>query len=232
MGNQGLAPGPSRRVGRRRAGRSSAVPALVAVLVVIVLVAVVVAFAHGPTSTPPARPQPNATVAALTTVVAAQQQQLAARQTVIVQQQSRIAQLESTVTAQKTPVYSSDGPHSYIATFQLGRYSYVLFTQWNESNGFVQNGSMRTADNYGARSPKSFTISGVDNNRSYGFTATNGSQTITFTGSANHDGTFTLNGLPWSVFEGFVGGTFSQTLHPGTMQQFTADVGNLAKAPA
>ena len=172
-----------------------------------------------------------ATVAALRTEVAGLREQAVARQTEIAQQQHRIEQLQRIVAAQQTPIYQANGPHSYIALFQIDKYSYILYLQWDESNGFIRNGRILTADNYVRKGSRSFQFNGIDNHGRFGFTGSDHGVTMTFTGAVNSDGSFTVTGLPWYVFYGFVGGTFTQTLHPGTLQDYNADVANLANPP-
>jgi hypothetical protein len=154
-----------------------------------------------------------------------------ALKTEIAAQQHTIEQLQGIVVAERTPTYRADGLHSYVAAFQIDKYSYVLYLEWVESSGFIHNGRLLTTDNYGRKASKSFQFSGVDNNGSFGFTARVNGATITFSGTAHDNRTFTVSGLPWSVFNGFVGGTFSQTLHAGTLQEYNTDVANLSNPP-
>ncbi len=151
--------------------------------------------------------------------------------TEIAQQQHSIEHLQSIVGEAKTPIYQADGQHSYVAAFQIDKYSYVLYLQWVESNGFIHDGQLLTTDNYVRKGSRSFQFSGIDNNGRFGFTGSDKRVTMTFSGTTNSNGTFTVIGLPWYVFYGFVGGTFTQTLHPGTLQDYNADVANLANPP-
>ena len=207
-------------------------PQRIAVLAAVLIVAALaIAFllmnrtdAHQSSTVP-------ATIAALRTALTGQQQQVAAQKTEIAVQQHRIAQLQTVVPVQKTPANPADGAHSYIASFQLDTYSYVLYLQWTESNGFIRAGQLRTADNYAHKAVKSLQFTGVDDNGSIGFTGADGKTTLTFTGTLQSTGTITVTGLPWSLFEGFVGGTFTQTLHPGTLQDFNAAVASMADPP-
>jgi hypothetical protein len=68
----------------------------------------------------------------------------------------------------------------------------------------------------------------VDNSGSYGFNGTGGAASMTFVATRNDDGSLTVRGLPWSVFYGIVGGTFSQTLHPSSVSLYNAAVSSLA----
>ncbi len=175
--------------------------------------------------------QANATdgsVAALTTQVAREGQLVVAAQTVEARQQQIIEQLQRAATAQPTPSSSDNGARSYLASFLIDKYSYVLYMDWTETNGFIKQGRILTADNYQAHSAKSFQFSGLDNSGSYGFTGTGSSSSMSFTGIRNDNGTLTVSGLPWSIFTGFLGGTFSQTLHPSSVSEFNSAVANLA----
>ena len=166
----------------------------------------------------------------LKTAVAVQRSQVLAQQTKIAQQQHTIAQLQHVASAIPTPGYQANGQHGYIASFQIDTYTYVLYMDWVESSGFIHNGRLLTADNYGRNASKSFQFTGVDNNGTFGFTGTDHHVTITFSGTANSNGTFTVTGLPWNVFTGFVGGTFFQTLHAGTLQDYNTAVANLSSS--
>lgn len=152
----------------------------------------------------------------------------AALSTEVAQQQRRIAQLQTPdATSQASPVPQT-GSHTYLAAFQIDNYGYVIFMEWTESNGFVRNGRLLTADNYASNATKAYQLGGIDNAGSFGFTAQDAAGTIPFTGKANGDGTLTITGLPWYVFKGFMGGTLTQTLHAATLQAFNAAVTNLA----
>jgi hypothetical protein len=168
---------------------------------------------------------------ALKTALSNQEVGAAVWQTRVAQVQLTVARLERQPTAQRTAAATGNGNHAYIATFQIGRYSYVLSMQWDESGGFIHGGHLLTADNYTPRAARQFGLTGVDNGGSYGFTATAGSEVTTFTGSAHSDGTFSITGLPWSFFRGFIGGTFNQMLHPGSMQDYSEAVSNLGTSP-
>jgi hypothetical protein len=163
---------------------------------------------------------------------ASAQPTVAALRTEVAQQQRTIEQLQGLVAAQQTPGNQANGPRSYLASFQIDKYSYVLYVEWDESDGFVRNGRLLTTDNYIRRGAKAYQLSGIDNHGSFGFTAQDQAVTITFSGKAASDGTVTLTGLPWNVFYGFVGGTFTQTLHPGTLQDYDTAVANLAGPPS
>ena len=213
------------------AGRVRPVALLVGVLVLLVLVLGMVLYLSDRNSNEQISSW-KSTAAMLQTAVRNQEVSAAVWQTRVSQLQITVAGLQNKPTAQRTPQLQSDGTHSYIATFQIGRYSYVLFMQWDESGGFMHGGQLLTADNYTPRAALQFTITGVDNGGSYGFTATSGSAVTTFTGAVRADGDFSVTGLPWSFFRGFVGGTFSQTLHPGTMQDYRSAVSNLGSPPS
>jgi hypothetical protein len=173
----------------------------------------------------------QATVAALKTAVTGQQAQVAAGETEIVQQQQKINQLQRNIVVTQTPVSQANGSYNYVASFQIDKYSYILYLQWTESSGFIHNGRLLTTDNYIRKGSKAFQFSGVDNNGSYGFTGTDSHMTMTFSGITNASGTFTVTGLPWYVFYGFGGGIFSETLHPGMLQDYNAAVANIADPP-
>jgi hypothetical protein len=174
----------------------------------------------------------RATVAALTTAVAGQQAQAAARETEIARLQRRIGQLQSTANpATQTSANPANGPHSYLASFQAGKYTYVMYMEWTETSGFTHNGRLLTTDNYAPKASGSLQFAGVNNNGSYGFTTSSQGVTTTFTGKANSDRSFTVIGLPWSVFSGFIGGTFTQTLHPATLRDYNGAVANLGSPP-
>ena len=212
-------------------------PVALAAIVLGILAVVLVAarLTRSGSATPQLAPaQP--TIAALSTQVAGQQAQLAGRATevarqgdLIARQQRLIAQLQRTATASKTPVSGADGRHNYTASFQIDRYTYVLYMQWDESSGFIHDGQLRTDDNYAAKAARSFRFTGVDNGGSYGFTGSDSGATMIFTGTTNKDGTFAVAGLPWSIFSGFLGGTFTQTLHSGSLADYTAAAANLAR---
>ncbi|HWE63181.1 MAG TPA: hypothetical protein VHB98_15815 [Chloroflexota bacterium] len=223
---------------RRRtalSGRHRAPLAILAsfLLVVLVLAAALVLTSCG--ASRPTTPTGQATVVVLRTEVAGLQQQATARQTEIAQQQQRIAQqqqriaqLQRLVGATQTPTYQANGPHSYIVLFQVDRYSCILYLEWVESNGIIRNGRLLTADNYARKASQSFHFTGVDNNGRFSFTGSGQGLTLTFTGTRNSNGTFTVTGMPWYVFYGFTGGTFSQTLHPATLAQYNAAVASLS----
>ena len=218
-----------------RGQRLSPLAIPVIALGILALVLVAVRLTRSGSDTPqPAPAQP--TITALSTQVASQQAQLAGRATEVARQQDQIArqqrliaQLQRTATASRTPVSGSDGLHTYTASFQIDRYTYVLYMQWDESSGFIHDGQIRTDDNYAAKAARSFRFTGVDNGGSYGFTGSDSGASMIFTGTANKDGTFAVAGLPWSVFSGFLGGTFTQTLHPGSLADYTAAAANLAR---
>jgi hypothetical protein len=210
-----------------RPARRRAPLALLSALVALVVIVLVVALLLTARANNQQTATGQALVATLRTEVAGLQKQAVARQTEIAQQQHRIEQLQRLVAAAQTPTYQANGPHSYIVLFQVENYSCILYLQWDESNGIIHNGRLLTADNYARNGSKSFTFTGVDNNGRFGFTASGQGMTMAFTGTANRDGTFTAAGLPWYVFYGFTGGTFTQTLHPGTLQEYNAAVANL-----
>ena len=217
-------------------GRRLSPVAISAIALGILALALVAARLRTSSSTDPHPVPAQPTVAALRTEVAGQQAQLAGQATEvarqgdqIVRQQRLIAQLQRTATASRTPVSGADGRHTYTASFQIDRYTYVLYMQWDESNGFIHDGQLRTDDNAAAKSAQSFRFTGVDNGGSYGFTGGDRGATMIFTGTANRDGTFAVAGLPWSVFSGFLGGTFTQTLHSGTLADFNAAAANLTR---
>jgi hypothetical protein len=153
-------------------------------------------------------------------------------QTQVAQLRSRADQLQRLAAAARTAVPQAVGSHSYVATFQLDRYSYAVFLAWDESSGFLRNGRLLTTDNYRHRGAKSFRISGLDNSGSIGFTARDGMVGFTFSGSVATDGTITVSGLPWYVFDGFVGGTSTQKLHPGSEHDYKAAVSSLPPSGA
>jgi hypothetical protein len=226
----------SRTPPARRLRRSSSRP-WVPVLALAILLAVgasIFALTHQPSthSTPDRTVSLQATVGALRTQVGGLQQEVRARQTVVAQQQRAIAQLQSTVAVRQTPVYVTTGARSYLASFQLGTYSYVLYVHWTESQGFIRDGHLLAVSSYAPKKTQSFQIYGLDNNGSFGFTLSARGAPITFTGTANSNGTLTLTNLPWSIFSGFVGGTFTQTLHPGTQQDYTTALANLRTLPS
>jgi hypothetical protein len=172
----------------------------------------------------------DATVLGLRTEVARYQQQVAVGQTAIARQQQTIAQLQKAATAQPTPS-SDNGTRSYLAKFldSSNKLTFVLYMDWTESNGFIKNGRLLTANDYQAKSERSFQFSGVDNSGSIGFTGTGAASAMTFTGTRNSDGTLTVSGLPWSVFAGIVGGTMpAQTLHQSDINLYNAAVASLA----
>lgn len=207
-------------------------PAPLAILSLFLLMAALALAAALVLQVRAGRPQgtpAQSTVLALQTALAGERAQAAAQRTEIAGLRSAIARLQRGAT--QTPVSGSNGRRVYVVSFQLDKYSYILYMEWVESNGFVRGGRLLTADNSVPSGQRSFTFTGLDNNGSYGFTGTDGHTSMTFTGTANGTGTFTVSGLPWSVFSGFVGGTFSQTLHPGTLDEFTASVANLAPPP-
>jgi hypothetical protein len=170
-------------------------------------------------------------VAALQTAVAGRQAQVAAQQTEIVRQQQRIDQLQKLVAAAQTPTYQANGPHSYIVLFQVDSYSCILYAEWVESNGIIRDGHLLTADNYAQKASRSFQFAGVDNAGNFGLTGSGQGVTLTFTGKVKSDHTFMLSNLPWYIFTGFTGGTFSKTLHPSTLQEYNAAVANLSSPP-
>jgi hypothetical protein len=226
----------SRQATRRR-GSSLAPLGIVALVVVVIIVAVIVyvmrSHAGSNQSDNQQAATAQATVAALRTVVADQQAHAIAQQTQIAQLQHTIVELQQQPIAAstQTPLNQSNGPHSYLASFQQDKYTYVIFLQWTESAGFIRNGHLRTTDNYAPKASESLQFDGVNNNGSYGFTSNVRGATTTFTGKANTDGTFTVIGLPWSVFSGFIGGTFTETLHTATLQDYNVAVANLGSPP-
>ncbi len=174
----------------------------------------------------------RATAASLTTVVAGQQAQAVARNTEIAGLRTRIAQLQSTAAAaSRTPVNPANGPHSFLTFFQVNKYTYVMFMSWVEESGFIHHGKLLTTDNYAPKASKSLQFTGINNNGSYSFTTTLQGISTTFTGKMNSDGSLTVNGLPWNVFSGFVGGTFTQTLHAASMRDYNTAVANLGAPP-
>ena len=217
-------------------GRRLSPVAISAIALGVLALALVAARLRTASSTAPLPVPAQPTVAALRTEVAGQQAQLAGQATEvarqgdqIARQQRLIAQLQRAATASRTSVSGADGRHTYTASFQIDRYTYVLYMQWDESSGFIHDGQLRTDDNSAANSARSFRFTGVDNGGSYGFTGGNSGATMIFTGTANRDGTFAVAGLPWSVFTGFLGGTFTQMLHSGTMADFNAAAANLTR---
>ncbi|MGH2344015.1 MAG: hypothetical protein ACRDG4_02235 [Chloroflexota bacterium] len=174
----------------------------------------------------------RATAASLTTVVAGQQEQAVARNTEIVGLQTRIAQLQSAAAApSRTPVNPANGPHGFLTFFQVNKYTYVMYMAWVEANGFIHHGRLLTTDNYAPKASKSLQFTGINNNGSYSFTTALQGVSTTFTGKMNSDRSFTVNGLPWNVFSGFIGGTFTQTLHTANMQDYNTAVANLGALP-
>jgi hypothetical protein len=227
----------SRQASKRRGGSSAPLAIIGASIFVAVVLAVlyVLYWRGGGGGSPPDNRQtvvPQATVAALSTVVASQQAQAIAQNTEIARLQQRIVQLQQPAAIlTQTPLNQANGPHSYLASFQVGMYTYVIFLQWTETSGFIHNGRLLTTDNYALKASESLRFDGVNNNGSYGFTTSSQGETTTFTGKANSDGTFTVIGLPWNVFRGFIGGTFSQTLHVATLTDYNAAVANLGSPP-
>ncbi len=215
-----------RSIGPRQTPPLGAVCVLLSVLSVALAIGLVLAIrsngGHQANAT-------DTTVAGLRTELARAQHVAATERTEVASQQQTIERLRKAATAQQTPSSPDNGARRYLASFLIDKYSYVLYFDWVETNGFIHDGRMLTADNYGAGSPKSFQFSGVDNNGSYGFTGTGGSAAMTFTGTRNGDGTLTISGLPWSVFSGFVGGTFSQRLHASSMDEYNTALANLAR---
>lgn len=191
------------------------------------LIALLLAGCGGSPQSAPAQPS----VAALQTEIAGQQGRVAAQQTEIARQQQRINQLQTQVVAPRTPTYQANGPHNYLVLFQVGKYSYILYLEWVESNGIIRDGRLLTADDSARKASRSFQFTGVDNAGTFGFTGGGEGLTLTFSGKLNGDHTLTLSGLPWSVFAGFTGGTFSRTLHPSTLQDYNAAAANLATTP-
>ena len=104
----------------------------------------------------------------------------------------------------------------------------MLYLDWTETSGFIRDGRLLAADNYGAKNTRSFQFNGVDNSGSFGFTGTGALAATTFTGTRNANGTLTLSGLPWSVFAGFVGDMPAQTLHLSSMNEYNGAVTSMA----
>lgn len=107
----------------------------------------------------------------------------------------------------------------------------VLYLQWVESNGSIYNGQLLTTDKDGynnSPATNSLQFNGVDNNGSLSFTASGSGYNLPFSGTANSDGTLTVN-MPWSIFAGYAlnGNTFSDTLQVGTVQDYNTDVSNM-----
>lgn len=208
---------------RRRVG-----PALLFAFLLVVVLVLAAALVLTPRANDRQTTSGQATVVGLRTEVAGLRRQAAVQETAIAQQQRRIDQLQRLVAAAQTPTYQANGAHSYIVLFQVDTYSCILYLEWVESNGIMRNGRLLTADNYARKGSKSFHFTGVDNNGRFGFTMSGQGPAITFTGTRNTNGTLTVTGLPWSIFYGFTGGTFNQTLHPATLQQYNAAAANLS----
>lgn len=208
--------------------RRSAPLALLSSFLLVVVLVLAAALVLTPRATNRPTSTGQAAVVALKTEVAALRQQAAARQTEIAQQRRRIDQLQRLVAAAQTPTYQANGPHSYIVLFQVDTYSCILYLEWVESNGIIRNGRLLTADNYARNGSKSFHFAGVDNNGRLSFTGNGQGLTLTFTGMRNANGAFTVSDLPWYVFYGFTGGTFRQTLHAATLEQYNAAAANLS----
>jgi hypothetical protein len=170
--------------------------------------------------------------AALFVVTRANDSQQASAPPTVAALRTEVAQLQETIAAQRTPGRQASGSQGYIATVQIDKYSYVLYFEWTESDGFVRDGRLFTTDNYARNASKVLQITGTDNRGSYGFTGHDQGTTFTFTGKANADGTFTVTSVPWSVFYGFVGGTFTQTLHPATRDDYDAAVRAMPGPPS
>lgn len=170
----------------------------------------------------------QATAGALRTQVAGLQRQVTAQQTQVARLQRRIAQVQQ-ASATQTPTTGPNGPHSAIGLFQVATYSCILYLEWDERASILRNGRLLTADTYARDAARSFTFTGVDNNGRLSFAAKGDGLTFNFTGTRNADGSLTVTGVPWSVLYGFTGGTFRQTLHPATRQQYDAAVSNLAR---
>lgn len=206
------------------------------IVLVIVCVGLAIALVHEVQSngSHPTADAMSGTVAALRTEVARDQRLVATGQTAVARQQQIIENLQRAATAQPSPTLSTgseNGPRSYLASFLSNKISYVIYMDWTETNGFIKNGRMLTADNYGPpdKSRSSFQFSGVDNSGSYGFTGSGSATSMTFTATRNDDGSLSVRGLPWSVFYGIVGvSTFSQTLHPSSVSLYNAAVSSLA----
>lgn len=211
-------------------GSRGSAPVLLTAFLLVLVVALAAALVLSTRANGQHTTATQATVVALRTAVADAAARAGARGTEVARLQQQLAQLERAASVTATPTATGNGQHSYIASFQSGGYTYTLFMQWTESNGFLHDGRLRTADNYARETSRSFPLSGVDNDGSYGFTAGDKNAPMTFTGTANADGSFTVSGVPWSVFFGFVGETFTRQLHRGTLQDFNAAVADLARS--
>lgn len=205
---------------------------LLFVAVVVLAVSLVLALRannHQTTLTPV-----EASTTDLRTQITRLQQQTVAQQTKIAQQQHTIAQLQGAVAATQTPAgYQANGPHSYLVTFQEGQYSYVLYLEWVERNGFIQSGRLLAADNFDRKRVQTFQLGGADNNGSIGFTGSSQNATLTFSGTVNSGGnSLNVTGLPWSVFYGSAGSTFTKTLQRESgIQAYNNAVSGLPAAP-
>jgi hypothetical protein len=220
----------------RKAGRRTAPVALLGSLVALVVVVAVVLLLISRTGSGQADngqiAAARATAASLLTVVAAQREQVAAQNTAIVALRTQVAQVQSNpAAASRTPVNPANGPHSYLTFFQVNKYTYVLYMSWVEASGFLHDGRLLTTDNYAAKASESLRFTGINNNGSYSFSMSLQGIATTITGKMNSDHSLTVNGVPWNIFSGFIGGTFTQTLHPARMQDYTTAVANLAAPP-
>jgi hypothetical protein len=220
----------------RKAGRRTAPLALFGSLAALVMVVAVVVLLISRTGSGQADngqvAAARATAASLLTVVAAQREQAVAQNTEIVALRTQVAQVQSSpAAASRTPVNPANGPHSYLTFFQVNKYTYVMYMSWVEASGFLRDGRLLTTDNYTSKASKSFSFTGINNNGNYSFSMSLQGLTTTITGKMNSDHSLTVNGVPWSIFSAFIGGTFTQTLHPASMQDYTTAVANLAAAP-
>jgi len=111
-------------------------------------------------------------------------------QTAVARQQQTIEQLQKAGTAQATPSPAANCLCRYLASFLSTKYSFVLYLDWTETNGFIRDGRLLAADNYGAKNTRSFQFNGVDNSGSFGFTGTGALAATTFTGTRNANGTY------------------------------------------
>ncbi len=222
---------PPRKAGRQRAPVVLLGSGAILVVVVVVVILLISRTGSGQADSGQVAAA-RATAAALATVVADQQEQSVAQTTEIAGLRTQVAQLQRTsVPASQTPINPANGPHSYLTFFQVNKYTYVMYMSWVETSGFIQDGKLLTTDNYAAKAAESLQFTGINNNGGYTFTTTLQGASTTYTGKMNSDRSFTVNGLPWKVFSGFVGGTFTQTLHPASMQDYNAAVANLGAPP-